>query len=87
MKPQLTESEARGLLKDLSWNDQSNSDNLIRILREKGYIKKSKLEEAREFVNNVDTDTDDKSVSAYERGVQDCAEYFEEAIKEIQESK
>lgn len=83
MNPLLTEKEFKKIY-DFCRTDkcygQGNYKEHLREARGKGWVKKSKIEQARDFVlQNRPNNTD------YENGVNDCAVYFEEAIKEIEE--
>ena len=63
--------------------DCTDYNSAIRIAKQKGWIKKTALEEAREFVKNID-----KGFSHYEQDVvRKCAELYEQAIKEVQEKE
>lgn len=80
---QLTEQEAMELLSDLhvvSYNqyikfNEKDLSYMIEQLKEKGFIKKSKLEKAREKISDI-------KLNAVESRIVDL---YEEAIKEIME--
>ena len=76
---QLTEEDARTLL----LNSNASVEVTLKTWKQKGWIKKTALEEAREFVKNID-----KGFSHYEQdAVRKCAELYEQAIKEVQEKE
>jgi len=78
---QLTEKEARELIENLYYKSDVTSfvdENLsVKQWKEKGFIKKSKLEEARAKISNI-------KLNVVESRIVDL---YEEAIKEILEDK
>ena len=78
---QLTEKEARELIENLYYKSDVTSfvdENLsVKQWKEKGFIKKSKLEEARAKISNI-------KLNVVESRIVDL---YEEAIKEILENK
>lgn len=75
---QLTEEEARKLLNNIF----ADQDDTIKYWKERDWIKKSKLEEAREYAENIirNKEYDDYIISF-------MRDKYEEAIKEILEDK
>lgn len=76
----ITEKEAIVLYDD--WyddNDKYNLEHWVKMFKDHGFIKKSKLEEARDFANDCGGGM---VKNVYERGICTLAELYEEAIKE-----
>ena len=91
---QITEEQARKMLHIISQIDvdgrtvEGNISNIIDILREQGYIKKSKLDEAREFYKYVLACGEDVSLKNIDTlDIRSLHNKYEEAIEEIKNER
>ena len=80
-KIQITEEQARDMTRECKTSYVGQMDDMIRLWKKEGYIKKSKLEEAREYYSDF------KNRNQYDHVRLDVikwvVELYEQAIEEI----
>ena len=87
-KIQISEEQAREMLEYISIDHDYaaiETNETIEGLRDAGYIKKSNLEEAREYVSRFEEHCDMPEINSYLIELKKVQKYYEQAIEEIQE--